>query len=176
MIEFGEDEQGLRIVLPPMATTSMGKTILVFWGGFGVVVFGAMAATAVAAVRSAPVFLLVLLPFYLVAGLAIATILLHCMGPLELVFTEGILVRTQRLLPYKRQRTLPLPSRARVEFAFPEDDLPAGVRVSPPTWLPLSVRYEGGVLHFGHHLSVQEKRWLRRRINEFLRRQETLEE
>jgi len=171
-----EDGRELRVVLPPMMTTSMGKTILAVSGVFGVVTFGAITATSIGAARVAPAFLLVLIPFYVVGGLTIGAILLHCTSPLELVFTEGVLEKTQRLLAYQRQRTLPLPSKARVEFAVTEPDQPAGVRVSPPAWLPLSLRYEGGVLHFGYHLSTQEKRWICQRINRFLEGQETPEE
>ena len=174
-VQVEESSGELRLVVPPMIATGAGKTVLTALVVFTVICLGALTASTIAAFRSERSLILVLIPVWALVLAIVAWCLSYFSSPLELTFAEGVVEKSRTRLPFRRKHTLPLQSRARVEFQVPDEDRPAGVRQAPPSWTPLSLRHEGGSLTFGFFLSSQEKRWLQQRINEFLEREEQAE-
>lgn len=175
-VQVEENGEELRVVVPPITSTGAGTAILIFVGVFGLIWLAGITLFTMAAFHSGGGVVLILIPVWLLIFAIVAGGLSYLRSPLVLTFAEGVVEKRRKVLFFSREQTLPLPSRAQVEFHAPDAEEPAGVRQAPPSWSPLSLRYEGGVLMFGFLLSTQEKRWLQQRINDFLERQGTPEE
>ncbi len=174
-VQVEENGEELRVVVPPITSTGAGTAILIFVGVFGLIWLAGITLFTIVALHSGGGLVLILIPVGLLILTVVAGGLSYLRSPLELTFAEGVVEKRRKLLFFGREQTLPLPSRTQVEFQPPEAEGPAGVRQAPPSWTPLGLRYEGGMLAFGFLLSTQEKRWLQQRINDFLDRRQTAE-
>ena len=114
------------------------------------------------------------LPFWVAGVIFVVGATTFLGSRLGLTVAEGVVVRTRRLFLFRWRREPSLPSGARLTFPQPtEQRLPTGPARLVNDQAPLQLEYDGGELKFGYHLSVEERRWLCRRINAFLERQGT---
>jgi len=168
MADFGSE---LRIVLPPLISTRLGKVGLLLFALFGVTFVAVLSGFTIAALREGRMAVVVVLPFWVFVLVALLGGLRLLTGRRGIIIAEGEAKSRRALLGLGRWKTHPLPSRPRVVFGTVEGEAPDRVVATVAAFAPLQLKYEGGILNFGYHLSPEEKRWLTRSINDFLARQ-----
>jgi hypothetical protein len=171
-VQLDDTGDELRLTIPPMVTTRMGRLVFAVASVVSLVVLGIFTVVMWrdgGGADHSPVFLVFAwLPVLAVDAIVLGRLLVHR----QIKLAPGVVEQRLVLGSLGRWKVLPLPAHPEVRLPAVPEGVPNQALGKAASFIPLMLKYEGGTFAFGYHLSADEKRWVAQSMNSFLRRQE----